>query len=197
MTQRLLLHTCCAPCSTAVIERLKNDGYDITAYFYDPNIHPKEEYEKRLDEMRKWCSGVINIPLLEAPYEMEKWFEMTKGLENEPERGARCTICYDMRMDHAAAFAKENGYDLFTTVLSISPHKDAKRINEIGVKLEKKYGIPYLPADFKKQGGFQRSIELSREFDLFRQDYCGCVFSRIQSSELRAQKNQKSEKSEF
>jgi epoxyqueuosine reductase len=174
---KLLLHSCCAPCSTSVIERLKEESYEITCYYYNPNIHPLEEYQKRWQEMKNWCQKV-GIFLIEANYEKDKWFDLTKGLEKEPERGKRCTVCYEMRMEHAANYAQKNGFDIFTTVLSVSPHKDAWQINQIGKQLEQKYKIPYLTADFKKQNGFLRSLELSKKYKLFRQTYCGCEYSK-------------------
>jgi predicted adenine nucleotide alpha hydrolase (AANH) superfamily ATPase len=172
----LLVHTCCAPCSTAVVERLQSEDYDVSLYFYNPNIHPEKEYKKRLKELEKWAKKT-GVDLVVAPYEKDKWHEAVKGLEKEPEKGSRCDVCYEMRMSHAAQYAKENFYDVFTTVLSISPHKSADKINKIGNKLCKELKIAYLESDFKKDGGFQRSVELSKEYNLFRQDYCGCVYS--------------------
>jgi predicted adenine nucleotide alpha hydrolase (AANH) superfamily ATPase len=173
---KMLLHICCAPCSTAVIERLR-DEFDITGYFYDPNIHPEEEYIRRLEET-KGLYNKLSIPLIEAQYDAEIWFELTEDFKHEPEGGKRCELCYDMRLEKAAGFAKENGFDIFATVLSISPHKKAEAINNIGRKLAEKYGIKFYEADFKKKDGFKRSLELSREYNLYRQDYCGCVYSK-------------------
>lgn len=173
---KMLLHICCAPCSTAVIERLRGE-FVITGYFYDPNIHPEEEYIRRLEET-KGLYNKLSIPLIEAPYEAEKWFNLTDNLKHEPEGGKRCEICYDMRLEKAAGFAKENSFDIFATVLSISPHKKAAVINNIGKKLSEKYNIQFYEADFKKKDGFKRSLELSKEYSLYRQDYCGCVYSK-------------------
>ena len=147
---KMLLHICCAPCSTAVIERLR-DEFDITGYFYDPNIHPEEEYIRRLEET-KGLYNKLSIPLIEAQYDAEIWFELTDNLKHEPEGGKRCELCYDMRLEKAAGFAKENGFDIFTTVLSISPHKKAAVINSIGKRLSEKYCIKFYEADFKKKG---------------------------------------------
>ncbi|MEK6656235.1 MAG: epoxyqueuosine reductase QueH [Nitrospirota bacterium] len=173
---KMLLHICCAPCSTAVIERLR-DEFDITGYFYDPNIHPEEEYIRRLEET-KGLYNKLSIPLIEAQYDAEIWFELTDNLKHEPEGGKRCELCYDMRLEKAAGFAKENGFDIFTTVLSISPHKKAAVINSIGKRLSEKYCIKFYEADFKKKDGFKRSLELSWEYSLYRQGYCGCVYSK-------------------
>ncbi len=172
----MLLHVCCAPCSTAVIERLK-DRFDITGYFYDPNIHPEKEYHRRLDEAKIFYRE-IGITLIEAPYDLERWFSLTDGMKDEPEGGKRCEICYDIRLNKAAGFARENNFDIFATVLSISPHKKAEKINNIGRSIAEKYGIKFYEADFKKKDGFKRSLELSKEYNLYRQNYCGCIYSR-------------------
>lgn len=173
---KMLLHICCAPCSTAVIERLR-DEFDIAGYFYDPNIHPEEEYIRRLEET-KGLYIKLGIPLIEAQYDAQIWFKLTEDFKHEPEGGKRCELCYDMRLEKAAGFAKENGFDIFATVLSISPHKKSAVINSIGKRLSEKYNIKFYEADFKKKDGFKRSLELSREYNLYRQDYCGCVYSR-------------------
>ncbi len=173
---KMLLHICCAPCSTAVIERLK-DEFDITGYFYDPNIHPEEEYLRRLEETKELYNK-LSIPLIEAQYDAERWFNLTENLKQEPEGGKRCEVCYDMRLEKTAGFARDNGFALFTTVLSISPHKKAAVISSIGRRLSEKYSIKFYEADFKKKDGFKRSLELSREYNLYRQDYCGCIYSR-------------------
>lgn len=173
---RMVLHICCAPCSAYVLELLK-EAFELTLYFYDPNIHPKEEYDMRRDEMRRYATD-FSIPFFEGPYDVEKWFDMTKGHKDSREGSERCFICYDMRMREAARFAIENSFEYFGTVLSISPHKNSKKINEIGVLLSAEYGIKYLEADFKKRDGFKKSIDLSREHGLYRQNYCGCVYSK-------------------
>lgn len=173
---KMLLHTCCAPCSTHVLELLR-EVFDLTLYFYDPNIHPKEEYEKRRDEMRSYAEN-FSIPFLEGPYDVERWFESTMAHKKDAEGSERCLICYDTRLRETARFARDNGFGCFGTVLSISPHKKADKINEIGLSLAKEYRIKYLEADFKKRDGFKKSIELSKKHGLYRQDYCGCVYSR-------------------
>ncbi len=172
---KLLLHLCCAPCSAYVI-RLLNRQFNLLLYFYDPNIHPREEYERRRDEATRFASSE-GITFEEGPYDVERWFDRMQGLEEEPEKGGRCGECYDMRMGEAARYARERNFEYFTTVLSLSPHKDAERINAAGLKFEREYGIKYLPADFKKKEGFKRSVEIGKEKGFYRQDYCGCSFS--------------------
>lgn len=178
--EKLLLHVCCAPCSSHVLELLENE-YRITAYFYNPNITEQEEYEKRIAELRRFVSETPftgDVAVEEGEYAPELFFEMADGLEEEPERGKRCYKCYELRMRRAAEYAKENGYDLFTTTLSVSPHKNAAWLNEIGQRLSEELGIAYLYSDFKKKNGYARSIQLSKEYNLYRQNYCGCVYSR-------------------
>lgn len=177
--EKLLLHVCCAPCSSHVLELLEQQ-YEITAFFYNPNITEKEEYEKRVAELRRFTGEAPfahDVTVQEGAYEPALFFEMARGLEKEPERGKRCYKCYELRMREAAAYAKAHGFDLFTTTLSISPHKNAAWINEIGERLADEFEIGYLYSDFKKKNGYARSIELSKEYDLYRQNYCGCIFS--------------------
>ena len=173
---KLLLHLCCAPCSSHVIDLL-NDPFNLKLYFYDPNIHPFEEYVRRRDEAKEHAA-LRKIDFVEGTYDVERWYERTKGHEDDPEKGGRCSLCYDLRLHESARYAKEAGCDYFATVLSISPHKDAKRINETGFRLSKEFDIKYLPADFKKRDGFKKSIELSRKYNFYRQDYCGCEYSK-------------------
>lgn len=174
----LLLHSCCGPCSSYVMEYLTK-YFKITIFYYNPNISPMLEYQKRVEEQRRLIREVHpEISFLEGDYVPELFEEMSKGLEEEPEGGARCTKCYYMRMSETAKKAKELGYDYFTTTLSISPYKDSQRLNQIGEKLEQQYGISYLYADFKKRNGYKRSIELSKQYHLYRQEYCGCEFSK-------------------
>lgn len=175
---RLLLHACCAPCSSAVLEQLVA-VFDVTILYYNPNIWPAAEYRRRADELLRFAveSGLPGLTVQELPYAPEEFYSAARGLEAEPERGGRCTACYRLRMEAAARWAKEQGYDFFCTTLSISPHKDAERINAIGQELEAKYGVRHLPNDFKKQNGYKRSLELSAQHGLYRQDYCGCEFS--------------------
>lgn len=175
----LLLHACCAPCSSTVLERLGN-FFNISILYYNPNITNKDEYEKRLEEIRKFTSSFDTkypIEVISGRYEPKEFFDIARGLENEPERGKRCYKCYELRLRETAKIAKEKGFDYFTTTLSLSPYKDAKWINEIGEELEKELEVNFLYSDFKKKNGYKRSIELSNEFNLYRQDYCGCVYS--------------------
>lgn len=176
----LLLHACCAPCSSYVLEYL-TEFFDITLLYYNPNISPKAEYNKRIDEVKRLLSEMplkAPVKLLEGRYDETEFFDMVKGLEKAPEGGERCFKCYRLRLEEAAMAAKEGGFDFYTTTLSISPHKNAEKLNEIGQELEQRYGIQYLCADFKKREGYKRSIELSRIYGLYRQNYCGCIFSK-------------------
>ncbi|MGN0173040.1 MAG: epoxyqueuosine reductase QueH [Acutalibacteraceae bacterium] len=177
---KLLLHACCAPCSSYVLEYL-NVYFDITLLFYNPNIAPESEYSFRAEELKRL---VEEMPIERKPeivacdYDSEPFYNMAKGLENLPEGGNRCFLCYELRLKCAAEYAKNNGYDYFCTTLSISPYKNAEKLNEIGESLSKEYGVKYLFSDFKKKNGYKRSIELSKEYNLYRQNYCGCEFSR-------------------
>ena len=177
--EKLLLHACCAPCSSAVLERL-GDFFQITILYYNPNITDKGEYEKRLEEIKNFVlkfKTKYSIEVIAGRYDSKEFFDMARGLEDEPERGKRCYKCYSMRLEETAKVALELGFKYFTTTLSLSPYKNAVWLNEIGENLEKKYNINYLYSDFKKKNGYKRSIELSKEFGLYRQDYCGCVYS--------------------
>ena len=179
-TPKLLLHACCAPCSSYVLEYLSN-YFEITIYYYNPNIHPENEYIRRINELKKFISEyklVNKVHLIEEEYNPKEYFDHIKGLENLGERSKRCYNCYKFRMEKAAKYAKNNNFDFFTTTLSISPYKDSNWINEIGKVLEDKYNIKYLYADFKKKNGYKRSLELSKEYGLYRQDYCGCIYSK-------------------
>ena len=175
----LLLHSCCAPCSSYVLSVLAQ-YFDVLVYYYNPNIHPESEYNKRGEQFKKLFQGgnyETKVRWISAEYDPERFFDAVKGLESEPESGARCTKCFGLRLRETARKAKELGADYFTTTLSVSPHKNAQLLNEIGIQLEKEYGVKFLRADFKKKEGYKQSIVLSREYDLYRQDYCGCVFS--------------------
>ena len=172
----ILLHSCCAPCSTTVIERLK-DYFDVTILYYNPNIEPFDEYEKRKEEQIRIIKE-FGINYLECDYDNALFHEMSVGLESEPERGIRCHKCYRLRLDYTARIAKNNRYDFFGTTLTVSPHKLSTVINEIGIDLESIYGIKFLVSDFKKNNGYKNSIELSKKYNLYRQNYCGCIFSR-------------------
>lgn len=176
----LLLHSCCAPCSSYVLEYL-SEYFSITVFYYNPNISQKQEYEKRVKEMRRLLLEMEfsnPVTFKEGTYCPEKFFEMARGLEEVPEGGERCFQCYRMRMQETARLAAQEGYDYFTTALSISPLKNAAKINEIGEELAQVYQVKHLPSDFKKKNGYKRSIELSAKYHLYRQNFCGCVFSR-------------------
>ena len=177
---KLLLHACCAPCSSAVLEKLAN-FFDITIYYYNPNISDQKEYNKRINELKRFISKFntkYQVKLIEGKYEPEKFNEMAKGMEHLPEKGKRCYYCYEMRIKDTAKVAEELNFPYFTTTLSLSPHKNANWINEIGKKQEDNYKTTFLYSDFKKEEGYKRSIELSKEYDLYRQDYCGCIYSK-------------------
>lgn len=189
----LLLHACCAPCSSYCLEYLAQ-YFKITVFYYNPNISPKEEYEKRVHELDRFLDrqqellrhveSAYPIHWIEGRYEPEKFYKMAQGMETMPEGGERCFACYELRLRVSAEEAKKRGFDYFTTTLSISPHKNAQKLNEIGIAMGQEYGIAYLPSDFKKKNGYRRSCELSEQFGLYRQDYCGCVFSK-QEAEKR------------
>lgn len=176
---RLLLHSCCAPCSSYVLEYL-SDFFEITVFYYNPNIYPDSEYTKRVEEQQTLIGDMTfqyPVSFIEGNYDTAKFYEMAKGLEKVKEGGERCFRCYELRLRETAKLAAKQGFDYFTTTLSISPMKNAQKLNEIGAQLAGKYGVPYLFSDFKKKNGYKRSIELSGEYGLYRQDYCGCVFS--------------------
>ena len=176
---KLLLHACCAPCSSYCLEYLSN-YFKITLYFYNPNIYPESEYSLRTDEARRLISGMNfknDVSFLEGDFNPKEFYECIKGLEKEKEGGERCFKCYRLRLENTAKLAKEMGFDYFTTTLSISPLKRSDKINEIGEEVAEIYGVKHLPSDFKKKNGYKRSTELSKEYGLYRQDYCGCVFS--------------------
>lgn len=178
----LMLHSCCAPCSSYVLEYL-SEYFSITVVFYNPNISKSEEYDLRLAEQKRLISEMNfrnPVSLIAGEYIPGDFFKIAKGLEDCRERGERCHRCYRLRLEYAAKLAKENGSDYFATTLTLSPLKDAKAINAIGEELSEKYGIPYLASDFKKKEGYKRSLELSKEYNLYRQDFCGCVYSQIE-----------------
>src|SRR3972149_63606 len=177
---KLLLPICFARCAPLAINLLKND-LDLAPYFYDPNIHPEEEYLFRLDEMRKF-SHQIGLTFIPAEYEPDRWFEFTKGHEDDREGEGRCEICFRMRLEQAAKFARDNGFEYFATVLTTSPHKNANVINRIGKKLSEQYGLKFYESDFKKKDGFKISVQKGKEYGLKRQNYCGCVFSQRKTS---------------
>lgn len=213
-TPTLFLHSCCAPCSSYVLEYL-SQYFWITVFYYNPNIYPEEEYYKRVEEQKQFIKRFNEnnrnafspqqepkekvgqrifheISFVEGNYDKDRFYEMAKGLEQVPEGGERCFGCYELRLREAAEYAKELGMDYFTTTLSISPLKNAEKLNEIGEKLAQEYGISYLTSDFKKKNGYKRSTEISREYGMYRQDYCGCVFS-LREREQQKQERQKQE----
>ena len=173
---KLLLHVCCAPCSTYVIEELSKE-YEVTLFFYNPNVEPVDEYEKRLVEAEKYAKAK-GIPIIVGDYDNIEWHNKVQGHENDKEGGERCDICFKYRIEKTAQLAKEKGFDIFTTTLTISPQKDAKKINKLGKEISKKYKIDFLEEDFKKGGGYMHSVELSKKKDLYRQSYCGCLYSK-------------------
>jgi hypothetical protein len=181
---KLLLHVCCAPCSSYVLTYLC-DYFDITILYYNPNISPYEEYEKRLNEAKRLIKELNkeNIHIMECDYENEEFENIAKGLEDAPEGGIRCRKCYKLRIEKAAKYAKENDFDYFTTTLTISPLKNSQVLNQIGKELEEKYNIKYLYSDFKKKEGYKTSIILSKKYNLYRQNYCGCIYSKPKITE--------------
>ena len=182
---KLFLHSCCAPCSSYTLEYL-NNYFDITVYYFNPNISPKAEFDKRYAEQKRLIEALPSkhpIKLVCGEYDYNDFLKIAKGYENVPEGGERCFRCYRMRLESTAKLAKEQGFDYFCTTLSISPLKNSQKINEIGYEVAEKYGIKWLPSDFKKKEGYKRSIELSREYQLYRQNFCGCVFSKENKDE--------------
>ncbi len=187
----LFLHSCCAPCSSYVLEYL-SQYFQITVFYYNPNIYPEEEYYKRVEEQKRFIErfpAKYKISFVEGNYDKDRFYAMAKGLEFVPEGGERCFACYELRLREAAEYAKERKMDYFTTTLSISPMKNAEKLNEIGDRLAQEYGIKYLTSDFKKKNGYKRSVEISEEYGMYRQDYCGCVFS-MQERERQKQEYQ-------
>ena len=183
--KKLLLHACCAPCSSYVIEYLSN-YFNITILFYNPNIDTEEEFNKRFNELERFINEFKTkypVKLVNLGYLKEEYDNIAKGLEDEPERGARCLKCYELRLRKSFSYAKDNNFDYVTTTLTLSPLKNSQIINEIGKKLESEYQFPYLYSDFKKREGYKRSIVLSHEYNLYRQDYCGCRFSKRRKME--------------
>ena len=186
---KLLLHVCCAPCSSYCLEYL-SQYFDITVYYYNPNISKKEEYEYRLSEEKRFISikeFKYPVKLTDSEYCPEVFFRAVKGFENEPEGGLRCRECFKLRLEATAKKAKAEGFDYFTTTLTISPLKNAALLNEIGAEMAERYGVSWLYSDFKKKEGYKRSIELSREYQLYRQNYCGCVFSKREAESKQVQ----------
>lgn len=203
--KRLFLHSCCAPCSSYVLEYLRQ-FFRITVFYYNPNITGEDEYRKRVEEQKRLIaeynrrreesrmeasgdgSPWYKIDYVDGDYEVERFLDAVKGMEQCPEGGERCFVCYELRLRETARRAKEQRYDFFTTTLTISPMKNAGKLNEIGEQLSAEYGVAWLPSDFKKKNGYKRSIELSAEYDLYRQDYCGCAFSKAERAALTRRK---------
>ena len=186
----LLLHSCCAPCSSYCLELL-SQYFAVTVFYYNPNIYPPEEYRMRAEEQARFVQefpAKYPISFVEGCYDTTRFYAMAKGMEQLKEGGERCFACYELRLREACEYAKEHGFDFFTTTLSISPLKNAQKLNEIGAKLEAEYQMPYLYSDFKKQNGYKRSTEISNEYEMYRQYYCGCIYSKKQRDEEIAQK---------
>lgn len=182
---KLLIHSCCAPCSSYVLEYL-SQFFEITIFYFNPNIYPEAEYIRRVEEQKQLIQAMplsSKVHFCQGEYQPLEYYQAIKGLEEGPEGGNRCFVCYELRLREAAQLAREGGYDYFTTTLSISPHKKSEKLNEIGSKLATEFEVAYLPSDFKKKNGYKRSIELSKEYNLYRQDYCGCIFSMREQPE--------------
>lgn len=189
----LLLHSCCAPCSSYCLEYLSNH-FKITVLYYNPNLYPSEEYERRVGEQRKLVSALpakYPISLVEMKGDPQEFFNAVKGLENTGEGGERCFACFRLRLEKAARYAKKKNFDYFTTTLTISPLKNAQKLNEIGEAAGEKFGVSHLPSDFKKKNGYKRSVELSKLYELYRQDYCGCVFSKKEREKTEKERKEK------
>ena len=175
----LLLHSCCAPCSSYCLEYLSR-YFDITVFYYNPNITEEAEYEHRVGDQRRLTEEFESVSFREGPYDRERFFKAARGLEAAPEGGERCARCFALRLSRTAREAAAGEYDYFTTTLSISPMKDAQKLNEIGSRMAKAFGSRWLPADFKKRNGYKRSVELSAQYNLYRQNYCGCIYSKAE-----------------
>ncbi len=191
-TPRLLLHSCCGPCSTYCIQTLA-EYFEVTVFYYNPNIYPPEEYHMRVNEQQRFINEFPTknpVHFVEGRYDTERFYDMARGMEDVPEGGERCFKCYRLRLEESAAYAKKNDFDFFTTTLSISPLKNAQKLNEIGRNLENEYKVRYLFSDFKKKEGYKKSTEISKQYNMYRQYYCGCVFSKAQRDREIAQKEE-------
>ena len=184
---KLLLHSCCAPCAGEIMEAVAASDIETTVYFYNPNIHPVEEYEIRKDENKRFCDA-LGFKFIDADYDKENWFERIKGLENEPERGERCTKCFDMRFERSALYASENDYAVYATTLGISRWKDMKQINDSGARSSEPHELPYWDFNWRKQGGSSRMLEISKKENFYQQEYCGCVYSLRDTNNWRVSK---------
>ena len=178
--KKLLLHTCCAPCSPHVVDLLSRE-FEVAAFFYNPNIYPLKEYELRLNEIKEFLQA-LSVELIVGEYAADQWFARVEGMEQEKEGGRRCQVCFRMRLEKTALVAKERGFDCFTTTLSVSPHKNAQIINQIGREIQGTGDVAFYEADFKKRDGFKKSCELSKKLGFYRQNYCGCIYSKEQKS---------------
>ncbi len=191
-TPSLLLHSCCGPCSTYCIQTLA-EYFEVTVFYYNPNIYPPEEYHMRVNEQQRFINAFSTknpVHFVEGRYDTEMFYDMARGMEDVPEGGERCFKCYRLRLEESAAYAKQNAFDFFTTTLSISPLKNAQKLNEIGRDLENEYKVRYLFSDFKKKEGYKKSTEISKQYNMYRQYYCGCVFSKAQRDREIAQKEE-------
>jgi len=185
----LLLHSCCAPCAGEVMEAVAASDIDTTVYFYNPNIHPIEEYELRKEENKRYCEA-LNFKFIDADYDKDNWFDRIKGLEDEPERGERCTKCFDMRFERSALFAHENNFSLFATTLGISRWKDLDQVNNSGLRAANRYdNLAFWDFNWRKQGGSSRMIEISKREEFYQQEYCGCVYSLRDTNKWRKENN--------
>ena len=186
---RLLLHSCCAPCAGEIMEAVAASDIDTTVYFYNPNIHPIEEYELRKEENKRYCEA-LNFKFIDADYDKDNWFDRIKGLEDEPERGQRCTKCFDMRFERSALFAHENNFSLFATTLGISRWKDLNQVNNSGLRAANRYdNLTFWDFNWRKQGGSSRMIEISKREEFYQQEYCGCVYSLRDTNKWRKKNN--------
>jgi predicted adenine nucleotide alpha hydrolase (AANH) superfamily ATPase len=186
---KFLLHACCAPCSPYVLQTLTRD-YNVTVYFYDPNIHPYTEYQRRFEELKKYLE-TLEIPLVEGEYDVRRWFDECREYRHEPERGARCEVCFSMRMDVTARYASEHGFPYFGMMMTVSPQKDAEVLNRVGTRSGEKYDVLYYPSNFKKKEGWKKSVEMSRELGFYRQDYCGCIYSLQERKKILQEREEK------
>jgi hypothetical protein len=185
----LLLHSCCAPCAGEIMEAVAASDIDTTVYFYNPNIHPIEEYELRKEENKRYCEA-LNFKFIDADYDKDNWFDRIKGLEDEPERGERCTKCFDMRFERSALFAHENNFSLFATTLGISRWKDLDQVNNSGLRASKRYDdLTFWDFNWRKHGGSSRMIEISKREEFYQQEYCGCVYSLRDTNKWRKENN--------
>ena len=185
----LLLHSCCAPCAGEIMEAVAASDIDTTVYFYNPNIHPIEEYELRKEENKRYCEA-LNFKFIDADYDKDNWFDRIKGLEDEPERGERCTKCFDMRFERSALYAHENNFSLFATTLGISRWKDLDQVNNSGLRAANRYdNLAFWDFNWRKQGGSSRMIEISKREEFYQQEYCGCVYSLRDTNKWRKENN--------